>query len=287
MLKSRTLVAGRAIVALDARGGRDDRVGGDALRQPHIAADPAAVADHGVAAEDRRVRVDDDVVPDRRMALGASHALLHAEGAEGHALVELHARAEHGRLADDDAGAVVDREGLPDARAGVDVDAGVAVGDLGQDARDERHAGPVKLMRDAVHRGGEEAGVGEDHLVDRLRGGIAVEDRLGVEQQRRADRRQLGEQVVDDRVGVRAVGSGQAQGVDEQPAQRGELFGDVARAPPDLRREVREEQLEHTMHEDLGEFVQPRRQRVVLSLAGEQVRERGGSIALAGKGHHA
>src|SRR6185503_15833284 len=38
---------------VDARGGRHDRMGRDAAGEPHVAADAAAVTDHGVAAEDR------------------------------------------------------------------------------------------------------------------------------------------------------------------------------------------------------------------------------------------
>src|SRR5512134_1926728 len=54
----------RLVVAdggVDARGGRHDGVRRDAAGQPHVAADAAAVADDGVAAEDRRIGVDHDV----------------------------------------------------------------------------------------------------------------------------------------------------------------------------------------------------------------------------------
>ena len=66
--------------------------------------------------------------------------LLDAQRAERDALVELHAVADHGGLADDDAGAVVDAERVADARAGVDVDAGLAVRELG----DERAAAAAR-----------------------------------------------------------------------------------------------------------------------------------------------
>ena len=206
------------IARIDARGGGHDRVGRDAAGQPHVAADAAAVADHGVAAEDRRVGVDHDVVADRRVALGARHVLLDAQRAERDALVELDARAEHGGLADDDARAVVDRERRADPRGRMDVDAGVAVRDLGQHARHQRHLAALQLVREPVDGGGEEAGIGEDHLVDGVRGGVAVADRLGVEQQRFADVRQGGEEALDDIVGVRAVRLGQPQRVGQQRA---------------------------------------------------------------------
>ena len=82
---------------------------------------------------------------------------------------------------------MVDRERRADARGRVDVDAGVAVSDLGEHARHQRHLATLELVREPVDGGGEEARVGEDHLIDGMRGRIAVEDRLGVEQQRGAD----------------------------------------------------------------------------------------------------
>src|SRR5688572_11241871 len=110
----------------------DPRVTRHRLGEPHVAADHRAFADHGVAAEDRRVRVDRDVVLQRRMALLAdveATALVRERG-ERHAVVELDAIADHARLADHDAGAMVDEEVAADRGAGVDVDARRAVGVL-------------------------------------------------------------------------------------------------------------------------------------------------------------
>ena len=157
----------------------------------------------------------------------------------------------------------------PICAAGMDVDARVAVGDLGQHARHQRHLAALELVRQPVDGGGEEAGVGEDHLVDGVRGRVAVADRLGVEQQRRADVREGGEEALDDIVRVGAVRLGQSQRVDQQRVQRGELVRHRARAAADLGGEVREQQLERAVDEALGELAQPRRQRVVLALAGE------------------
>ena len=80
-----------------------------------------------------------------------------------------------GGLADHDAGAVVDEEARADLGAGVDVDAGAAVRELGDDAREQRHAELVELVREAVVDHGGEAGKREDHLVDAARGGVALE----------------------------------------------------------------------------------------------------------------
>ena len=128
-------------------------------------------------------------------------------------------------------------------------------------------------------------GIGEDHLVDGVRGGVAVADRLGVEQQRRADVRQGGEEALDDVVGVRAVRLGQPQRVDQQRAQRGQLVGHLAGAAAHLGGEVREQQLQRAVDEALGELAQPRRQRVVLALARELLQEGRSAVALGGNGH--
>ena len=50
---------------------------------------------------------------------------------------------------------MIDEELLINGRARMDVDAGGGMGHLGNDARDDRHAEPVQLVRDAVVRHGE------------------------------------------------------------------------------------------------------------------------------------
>ncbi len=49
-------------------------------------------------------------------------------------MVDLDVVADHRRLADHDTGAVIDEQVVADGGAGVDVDAGLAVGRLGDDA---------------------------------------------------------------------------------------------------------------------------------------------------------
>jgi hypothetical protein len=121
------------------------------------------------------------------MALGRGQGLGDRQGAQGDALVELHVVADDGRLADDDAGAVVDDHGVAQRRAGVDVDAGPLVRPFGQHARQERHAQFVEAVGDAVDGDGEEAGVGQDHLVDALGRGVAALDGRGVDHQLAVD----------------------------------------------------------------------------------------------------
>ena len=95
-------------------------------------------------------------------------------GAERHALIELHAVTDDGRLADDHAGAVVDGEILADGRAGIDVDARLRVGILRHDARDHRHFLKIQLVRDAVDEDGKHPGVGQNDLLPARGRGVAV-----------------------------------------------------------------------------------------------------------------
>ena len=160
-----------------------------------------------------------------------------------------------------------------------------AVRDLGQQARHQRHLAALQLVREPVDGRGAEARVGEDHLVDGVRGRVAVVDRLRVEQQRLTNVRQRGEEALDDIVGVRAVRLGQSQRVAQQRAQPGELVFHRAGPAADLRGEVGEQQLQRAMDEALGELSQPRRKRVLLALPGQLLQQRGGAVSLRGKGH--
>jgi len=58
------------------------------------------------------------------MAARPGEVLSNAQRAQGDALVEAYAIADDARLADDDAGAVIDGDGASDRGAGMDVDAG-------------------------------------------------------------------------------------------------------------------------------------------------------------------
>ena len=152
------------------------------------------------------------------MALRAGLVLRDAERPEGHALVELDVVADHRRLADDHAGAVVDAEALADGRARMDVDAGARVGDLGQQPGQDGDALGVELVRDPVDRGGEEARIRGDHLVDALRRRIARDDRVGVKAQ----------PVVDPRKSCREVGHDVVD-----PARVDERLEEAAEVAPD------------------------------------------------------
>ena len=120
---------------------------------------------------------------------------------ERHRLIEPHVAADDRRLADDDAGAVINEEPLADLSAGMDVDAGRRMRVLGDDARDHRDAEIVEFMREAMADDRGEAGKAEDDLVDALGRRIALEGgpEVGVEQG--AHLRQGGGEGLDDVAG--------------------------------------------------------------------------------------
>ena len=159
------------------------------------------------AAEDRRPGVDDDVVADVRMALDSLDGVavfvqLKALRAERDALIELHMLADGRRLADDDAGAVVDKEVVADRCARVDVDAGELVGVFGHHARQHGDAHFVQPVRHAVNADGFKRGVGEHDLVAAHRGGVAVVSGLNVGFEARFDLRDLLKKAENERVGL-------------------------------------------------------------------------------------
>src|SRR5690606_3613823 len=112
----RLLGAVPVALELQARLDLHLRAGRHRVGEPDVAADHAAAPDHRLAAQDRGAGVDGDVVLDRGMALHAAQHLAGARGerAERDALVEDHAVADLRRLADHDAGAVIDEEAPAD-----------------------------------------------------------------------------------------------------------------------------------------------------------------------------
>ncbi len=85
-----------------------------------------------------------------------------AFGPQGHTLIDANPVADDRGLADHHTGAVIDEDPLADSRARVNVDTGLAVGVLGDDARDQRHVGAIEDVGDAVAGEGEDPRVAED-----------------------------------------------------------------------------------------------------------------------------
>ena len=153
-------------------------VGGHIFGDPHVTTDDSIVTD-GNAAEDGTVAVYDDIVFEDRMAVNAldGASLLverKALGTEGDTLVELHVVAEDAGGTDDDTRAVVDGEVVADGGGRVYVDACLAMGHLGDDARDEGHAQQVQLMGYAVAHDGAYGGVAADDLAIAGGSGVAL-----------------------------------------------------------------------------------------------------------------
>src|SRR3569623_2683339 len=122
-------------IALAVRLG-DAADGCHAAGEPDVAADGRTAAD-GDAAEYRGAGVAHHVVLDDGMA---RQTLMQAPGLRGrkalgaarHRLLTAHAFADYRCLADHPAGAVLDEEAAADLRAGMNVDACIGMGDLGE-----------------------------------------------------------------------------------------------------------------------------------------------------------
>ena len=98
----------------------------DAAYEPYVAANDGAATD-GDAAQHSRARINNDIVFHDRMtrfALQQCTGLVCRKplGAQRDGLVQAHALADDGSLADDNTGAVVDEEVTGDLRAGMNVD---------------------------------------------------------------------------------------------------------------------------------------------------------------------
>ena len=120
------------------------------------------------------------------------------KGTERYALVDLHVVADDGGFADYHTCCMVDEEVLANGCAGVDIDAGTAMGVLGHDAGDERHVLRVQFVCDAVHEDGEEPRIREDDLFLALSCWVAIEGSLDIGKQHALDFGQLLEEVLAD-----------------------------------------------------------------------------------------
>lgn len=163
----------------DARAGADDFAGdahygavfGDRMDDDTACADAGVAADADVA-EDFGASADDNVVAKRRVAFPG----FLAGAAESDALIEEAIITDFGGFADDDAHSVIDEKTAADGGAGMNFDAGEPASGLGNQAGDERDAGPVEGICKAVEEDGVDAGVTEKNLGDAFGGGVFAED---------------------------------------------------------------------------------------------------------------
>ena len=148
----------------------------DAIGEPHVTADDRIVAHGGLAAQNGGAGVDGHIVLDGGVALDAGLCLIDAQRAQRNALINLHIVADDGRLAHNNARAVVDAERVADLRARVNVDARFAVGVLGEKARQNGDVLLEKLVRQPIHYNGVEARVRDNHFLNRFGRGVTVEN---------------------------------------------------------------------------------------------------------------
>ena len=146
-------------------------VGRHVLDHDRVGADLGAVADRD-RAQQLGAGADRDVVLDRRVALAAREP----GAAEGDALVERHPVADLGRLADHDAGPVVDEQVGADPGRRMDLDPGHRPARVGERHRHQRHPGLVQGVGDAVGEDRLHAGPVHEDLggADAARRGVAI-----------------------------------------------------------------------------------------------------------------
>ncbi|MPN19954.1 hypothetical protein SDC9_167329 [bioreactor metagenome] len=140
-----------------------------------------------------------------------------AFGAQRHGLIDAYVGTDLGRLADHHPCAVIDEATGPDLRAGMNVDAGLAVRHFRNHARQQRQFQPVQRVRDAVVDQRQHAGVAQHHLVHAARRRVALEggEHIGVQQlpQARQAVRQFMHRVRCLRIDVGRRGTGTALAV--------------------------------------------------------------------------
>ncbi len=148
------------------------------VRYPDIAANAGALA-YGNAAQHRGAGIDHNIVLHNRMAWQALQRVAfsvvrEAFGAQRHGLVDAHALADDRRFTNHNAGAMVNEETGVYAGARMDVDAGLPMRQLGNDARQQRHTLAVQLVSNPVVDHGQYAGIAQQHFVHTVRGRVTV-----------------------------------------------------------------------------------------------------------------
>src|SRR5207244_5818553 len=126
----------------------------------HGAPTDAPVGADADGAGDLGPRADHHVVAEGRVAL----LTLEARPRQAHALVERHVFPDLGRLADDDAHAMVDEEPRTEPSRRVDLDARQEPREVGEDAGRGYPAGAPEAVGDAMEREGVDARVAEQRL---------------------------------------------------------------------------------------------------------------------------
>ena len=140
------------------------------MGKPHVAADHRTFADYGIAAEDRRPRINNDVVFDIGVAFYAFHGVavaveLKTFCTQRYALVNFYVPADGTGLADDHSRTVIDEKVFADVRARVDVDSRRAVRLFRHNTGQERNMPLIKRMRQPVDTHRFKTGVRQKYLL--------------------------------------------------------------------------------------------------------------------------
>ena len=119
------------------------RVWRDALHEKNVCANRRSGANDGFTPQDRSIGIDGNPVLYIRMSFSAFlylavFILLEAAGPEGYPVVKLNVRTDAASFAYNNSGSMIDEERATDARTGVDIYAGSAMGPLGHDSRNKR-----------------------------------------------------------------------------------------------------------------------------------------------------
>jgi len=165
--------------------------------------------DFATPSRDLRLLIAIDVVrgvPDRvaRRPFHECAIRIHFEPPrpERHRLIQANTLADHGRLADDDAGSVIDEAAAADPGARVDVHAGGRVRHLRDHARDERGPQLVQGVRQPVIGDRLHTGIADQDLLDAPGRRIAAVRGNDVGLEQRADGRKRREKARGDLHGV-------------------------------------------------------------------------------------
>lgn len=182
------------------------RVGGNAFHDENVGPNGAALANDRVPTEDGGIGINGNEVLYARMAFHSFHRIAvsilgEALGSQRDAMIQFHMLSNDGGFTNDDAGAVVDKEMIPNRRAWMDIDACSPMRPLGHHAWNEWHPCKVKFMGHALYGDGFHAGIGKNDLFRAAGGWIALISGGDVCLDAQTDFRELAEKSANGGVG--------------------------------------------------------------------------------------
>ena len=153
------------------------------MRQPDVSANDGA-SPNGDTSQHRGIGIDGDMVFDDRMA-GQVHwqsLLIQREilCSQSDALVEAHMVADDRSLANNDTRPVIDTKIFADLCPRVNVDTGIGMGHLSDDAGDEGNLQLEELMCHSLMEEGDHGWIAKDDLTGTFGRRIAIQDRFHI-----------------------------------------------------------------------------------------------------------